>query len=57
MYDSLYVICYIRDTQYDAILYYLPKTKNFDCVGEGRVDFPFLFKSCEIDRSQGRLVK
>ena len=26
-------------------------------VWEGRPDFSFLFKSCEIDRSQGRLVK
>ena len=33
----------------------LPKTKKFG-VWEGRPDFSFLFKSCEIDRSQGRLV-
>ena len=26
-------------------------------VWEGRPDFSFLFKSCEIDRSQGRLIK
>ena len=36
----------------------LPKTKNFDCLGrgQGRPDFPFVLKSCKIDRSQGRLV-
>ena len=33
---------------------YLPKTKNFDYVGRG--DLTSLFKSCEIDRSQERLV-
>ena len=32
----------------------LPKSKKFDCVG--REDLTSLFKSCEIDRSQGRLV-
>ena len=32
----------------------LPKTKKFDCLGRG--DLTSLFKSCEIDRSQGRLV-
>ena len=32
----------------------LPKTKKFDCVGSG--DLTSLFKSCEIDRSQGRFV-
>ena len=30
----------------------IPKTKNFGCVGRG--DLTLLFKSCEIDRSQGR---
>ena len=37
----------------------LPKTKKFDCVGRGDLspDFSFVFKSCEIDRSQERLVK
>ena len=34
----------------------IPKTKDFGCVGYGRSDSSFLFKSCEIDRSQGRLV-
>ena len=29
-------------------------TKKFGCVGRG--DLTSLFKSCEIDRSQGRLV-
>ena len=33
--------------------YYLPKTKKFGCVGRG--DLTFLFKSCEIDKSQGDL--
>ena len=33
---------------------YLPKTKKFGCVGRG--DLTSLFKSCEIDRSQERLV-
>ena len=32
----------------------IPKTKKFGCVGRG--DLTFLFKSCEIDKSQGRLV-
>ena len=30
----------------------IPNTKKFGCVGRG--DLTFLFKSCEIDRSQGR---
>ena len=29
--------------------YYIPKTKKFGCV-------TFLFKSCEIDRSQERVL-
>ena len=33
---------------------HLPKTKKFDRVGRG--DLTFLFKSCEIDKSHGRLV-
>ena len=37
-----------------GILINLPKTQNFDCLGRG--DLTSLFKSCEIDRSQGRLV-
>ena len=32
----------------------MPKTKKFACVGRG--DLTFLFKSCEIDKSEGRLV-
>ena len=32
-----------------------PKTKKFGCVGRG--DLTFLFKSCEIYESQGRLIK
>ena len=32
----------------------IPKTKKCGCVGRG--DLTFLFKSCEIDRSQGRHV-
>ena len=39
---------------YDIQYIYIPKTKKFDCMGRG--DLTFLFKSCEIDRSQGRLV-
>ena len=31
-----------------------PKTKKFGCVGRG--DLTFLFKSCEIYESQGRLI-
>ena len=34
-------------------IYQKPKTL---IVWVGRPDFPFLFKSYEIDRSQGRLV-
>ena len=36
------------------IIINLPKTKKFGSVGRG--DLTSLFKSCEIDRSQGRLV-
>ena len=32
----------------------IPKTKKFGCVGWG--DLTFLFKSCEIYESQGRLI-
>ena len=32
----------------------IPKIKKFGCVGRG--DLTLLFKSCEIDKSQGRLV-
>ena len=32
----------------------IPKTKKFGCVGRG--DLNFLFKSCEIYESQGRLI-
>ena len=32
----------------------IPKTKKFGCVGMG--DLTFLFKSCEIYESQGRLI-
>ena len=32
----------------------IPKTKNFGCVGRG--DLTFLFESCEIYESQGRLI-
>ena len=31
----------------------IPRTKKFGCVGRG--DLTLLFKSCEIDKSQGRL--
>ena len=30
----------------------IPKTKKFGCMGRG--DLTFLFKSCEIDISQGK---
>ena len=33
----------------------IQKTKKSGCVGRG--DLTFLFKSCEIDKSQGRLIK
>ena len=32
----------------------IPKTKKFGSVGRG--DLTFLFKSCEIYESQGRLI-
>ena len=32
----------------------IPKTKKVGCVGRG--DLTFLFKSCEIYKSQGRLI-
>ena len=34
---------------------YLPRTKKFGCVGRGRPDFSFLFKSCEILEVRGDL--
>ena len=37
-----------------SVSHIIPKTKKFGCVGRG--DLTFLFKSCEIDKSQGRLV-
>ena len=47
---------YAAVTSYNKVLEIsnLPKIKKFDCVGRG--DLTFLFKSCEIDSSQGRLV-
>ena len=56
-YIILYLYLYIYFLIYHIILIvliYLPKTKKFGCVGMG--DLTSLFKSCEIDRSQGRLV-
>ena len=32
----------------------IPKTKKFGCVGRG--DLTFLFKSCEMYESQGKLI-
>ena len=32
----------------------IPKTKKFGCAGRG--DLTFLFKSCEMYESQGRLI-
>ena len=43
--------CNCRDKTYNT-----RKPKSL-VVLEGRPDFSFLFKSCKIDRSQGRLVK
>ena len=40
----------------DIEIYIYQKPKSL-VMWEGRPDFSFLFKSCEIDRSQGRLVK
>ena len=45
----------IRKDIFDKIYIY-QKPKSL-VVCEGRPDFSFLFKSCEIDSSQGRLVK
>ena len=36
--------------KFDLYIYYT-KNQKFGCVGRG--DLTFLFKSCEIDRSQG----
>ena len=43
-------------SDFEEVLYniYVPNTKKFGCVGRG--DLTFLFKSCEIDKSQRRLV-
>ena len=38
-------------------VYCIYQKPNNLVVWEGRPDFSFLFKSCEIDRSQGILVK
>ena len=46
-----------RNSFTDLYIYihiYLPKTKKFGCVDRG--DLTLLFKSCEIDKSQGKLV-
>ena len=32
----------------------IPNTKKFGCLGRG--DLTFLFKSCEMYESQGRLI-
>ena len=48
-YIEVYIYIYIY-------IYIYQKAKSL-VVWEGRPDFSFLFKSCEIDRSQGRLVK
>ena len=55
----VYYTKYIHQTvvQQQSIHYVyvsLPKPKKFGCVG--REDLTLLFKSCEIDESQGRLV-
>ena len=51
MYMCMYILyTYTYTYRYSII----PKTKKFGCVGRG--DLTFLFKSCELDKSQGRLV-
>ena len=51
----IYIYIYIHTCIYHMyIIYQKPKSL---VVWEGRPDFSFLFKSCEIDKSQGRLVK
>ena len=46
------ILLYVVSTM--SSIYNIPKTKKFGCVGSG--DLTFLFKSCEIYKSQGRLV-
>ena len=48
--------CNILIKYYDQEFLIYQKPKSL-VVWDGRPDFSFLFKSCEIDRSQGRLVK
>ena len=50
----LHILDEIHDTHIIKKGEIIPKTKKFGCVGRG--DLTFLFKSCEIDRSQGRSV-
>ena len=45
--SGLYIYIYIY-------IYIIPKTKKFGCLGRG--DLTFLFKSCEMYESQGRLI-
>ena len=40
-------------TMHHIYICIIPKTKKFGCVGRG--DLTFLFKSCEVDKSQGDL--
>ena len=57
LYSNILSICtsaYNVLSIFTLIIYQKPKSL---VVWEGRPDFSFLFKSCEIDRSQGRLVK
>ena len=44
----------INDERLDIYIYIIPKIKKFGCVGRG--DLTFLFKSCEMYESQGRLI-
>ena len=53
---TVYTLHSIHITQYTLYSIYriISKTKKFGCGVRG--DLTFLFKSCEIDKSQGRLV-
>ena len=53
MISLIYSIISLIYSMISHILIIIPKTKKFDCFGWGYMTS--LFRSCEIDRSQGKL--
>ena len=54
VYTILYMHYYISMRIYGIVF---TKNQKVWLCGYGRPDFSFLFKNCEIDKSQGKLVK